>query len=535
MLWSDPATWPNNQLPVAGSAVDVPQGWDLWLDISPPPLASITIEGSLSFLDTSDLVLNTTYIVVRSSGKFKIGSAAAPFQHKATVLLSGTPTTKQWAISSSVTLSSKVLAATDSAYIGVFGAAVGSRWTRLGAPVAAGATTLTLAQPMAWPVNGTISVTSTTWNPTMTETANIIGVSADNLTLTLDSPLRYAHGCAATTVQGRTASLCAEVALVSSNVLITSLDGQWEYSSAGSQFGCRVVANGPTAAVQLQNAAVTYGGQAGNVLPAVTFTGTAASTGSFVRSSAIVNSMDGGILVQAASGVVLDSNVLIHSRNRDTVRLTSSGNTVSNNLAFGTVKLSTGSIFDQWLPSTYYSSAVNNIFSNVAAGSDRIGFTYVGDQCGAAVTTYNNTAHSLLVGLSLLRTVATTGALCTAVTNFTAWRTWDFGVLASIGGISTDVAMTGVVVAEGKHAGVQVLRQGNTDDPAQVTIAKSAFIGTFTASCTECLSGTELACHPYLSTQRCALAPFSFLVAPLLFLACCFFPQTARTPSQRLN
>ena len=43
--WSDPATWPNGKVPVAGDAVTIAKGKDVVLDVSPPALGSLTIDG----------------------------------------------------------------------------------------------------------------------------------------------------------------------------------------------------------------------------------------------------------------------------------------------------------------------------------------------------------------------------------------------------------------------------------------------------------------------------------------------------------
>ncbi|HTC45645.1 MAG TPA: G8 domain-containing protein, partial [Steroidobacteraceae bacterium] len=62
--WSDPATWPNHKVPVAGALVDIPSGKSVLLDVSPPPLNGVTIHGKLSFSDKSDLELTTEWVML---------------------------------------------------------------------------------------------------------------------------------------------------------------------------------------------------------------------------------------------------------------------------------------------------------------------------------------------------------------------------------------------------------------------------------------------------------------------------------------
>src|SRR6478609_2970189 len=63
-LWSDPATWPNKKVPAAGEKVDIASGKDVILDVSPPALGGLTINGKLTFADETDLELTTEWIMV---------------------------------------------------------------------------------------------------------------------------------------------------------------------------------------------------------------------------------------------------------------------------------------------------------------------------------------------------------------------------------------------------------------------------------------------------------------------------------------
>src|ERR1041385_3868401 len=83
--WSDPATWPGRKVPVAGDKVTIEKGKDVVLDVSPPALGSLTIEGKLSFADDKDLELTTEWIMVH--GELEIGTEKAPHTRKATITL----------------------------------------------------------------------------------------------------------------------------------------------------------------------------------------------------------------------------------------------------------------------------------------------------------------------------------------------------------------------------------------------------------------------------------------------------------------
>ncbi len=58
------------------------------LDVTPPALHGLTINGNLSFADNKDLELTTEWIMVH--GELEIGTEAKPHTHQATITPSPT-------------------------------------------------------------------------------------------------------------------------------------------------------------------------------------------------------------------------------------------------------------------------------------------------------------------------------------------------------------------------------------------------------------------------------------------------------------
>src|SRR5262249_2108143 len=83
--WSDAATWPDKKVPGKDAAVTIDKDMNVVLDVSPPALRSLTINGNLSFADNKDLELTTEWIMVH--GELEIGTEAKPHTHKATITL----------------------------------------------------------------------------------------------------------------------------------------------------------------------------------------------------------------------------------------------------------------------------------------------------------------------------------------------------------------------------------------------------------------------------------------------------------------
>src|SRR6202521_6167460 len=83
--WSDAATWPDKKVPGKDAVVTIEKDMGVVLDVSPPPLHGIRLNGTLSFADNKDLELTTEWIMVQ--GALEIATEAKPHTRKATITL----------------------------------------------------------------------------------------------------------------------------------------------------------------------------------------------------------------------------------------------------------------------------------------------------------------------------------------------------------------------------------------------------------------------------------------------------------------
>src|SRR6185312_4954695 len=81
--WSDPSTWPDKKVPGKDALVTIGRDMEVVLDVTPPALNGVTINGKLSFADNKDLELTTEWIMVH--GELEIGTEKAPHTRKATI------------------------------------------------------------------------------------------------------------------------------------------------------------------------------------------------------------------------------------------------------------------------------------------------------------------------------------------------------------------------------------------------------------------------------------------------------------------
>jgi cell migration-inducing and hyaluronan-binding protein len=222
LRWSDPATWPNNQVPVAGDKVTIASDQEVLLDVSPPALDGLTINGKLVFADESDLSMTTEWIMVH--GELQIGTEANPFTHKATITLTDNNEGEQ-------------LMGMGDRGIMLSGGTLnlhGNRtnaWTKLAETAEAGSTTIQVLDASQWLAGDEIVLASTDYNPRQAERRTIAAVSGNTITLT--EPLAYMHfGEITFGVDER-----GEVGLLTRNIKVQSSEDSLE-----SYFGGHIMA-----------------------------------------------------------------------------------------------------------------------------------------------------------------------------------------------------------------------------------------------------------------------------------------------------
>jgi hypothetical protein len=180
--WSDAATWSGGAVPQAGGNVTIASGQTVLLDVSPPALGGITINGKLSFSDESDLELNTEWIMVH--GELEIGTEAQPFTHNATITLTDIVKDEQ-------------LMGMGDRGIMLSGGTLnlhGNRsntWTKLAATAEAGSSTIEVLDASQWQAGDEIVLASTDYNPRQAERRTIAAINGNSITL--NEALEYMH------------------------------------------------------------------------------------------------------------------------------------------------------------------------------------------------------------------------------------------------------------------------------------------------------------------------------------------------------
>src|SRR5690606_9129471 len=382
--WSDPATWPNGKVPAAGDKVVIAKDKNVILDVSPPALAGLSIDGKLTFSNDADLELTTEWIMLH--GELAIGAEGRPHTRKATITLTDNVKGED------------VMAGMGDRGIMISGGTLnlhGDRthtWTKLSGTAEKGATRIQVLDASGWRVGDEIVLASTDYNPRQAEVRTITAIQGNNLTL--DKPLDYMHfGKITFGVDER-----GEVGLLSRNIKIQASEDAEE-----TFFGGHIMAM-PSSKMYVSGVELHRMGQ--NLTLArypIHWHLVGDATGQYIKNAAIHDTYNRCVTVHGTHNVQVENNVTynnvghcffvedgIETGNRFVKNLaiqtkchTSLPCSPTNLAASGETRLGSGNgqqsdqvvlPSDNTVSSFWITNPANHYIDNVAAGSDANGF-----------------------------------------------------------------------------------------------------------------------------------------------------------------
>jgi len=380
--WSDPASWPDGKVPAAGDAVTIGRDREIILDVTPPALRSLTVDGKLSFADDRDLELKTEWIYLRG-GALDIGSEARPHKRKATITLTDTVLDED--INTMGDRGIMMLRGT----LNLHGDRTNS-WTKLAKTAGAGSARIEVLNAAGWRKGDEIVLASTDFDPRQAETRTITAISGN--ALTLDRPLEYMHfGQITFGVDER-----GEVGLLTRNIRIQASD-----DAERSYFGGHIMA---MAGSKMYVSGVELNRMGQHLHLArypIHWHIIGEGQGQYIRNSSIHDTYSRCVTVHGTNNLRIENNVTFNTVGHcyfleDAVE---TGNQFIRNLGIQTKchptlpceptnltlahQTTTGQKSKQILipsdnsASTFWITNPDNVYrNNVAAGSDQIGFWY---------------------------------------------------------------------------------------------------------------------------------------------------------------
>lgn len=469
--WSALATWPNEEPPVDGDFVVIPEGQAVLLDSSTPVLSVLLVQGSLIFERKDGVSLDAHYILVQG-GLLEVGREDEPYYNRATITLHGD---RQKTIHLPI-VGAKVLAIMDTGMshsnsnghdmsneghenlkrgvVELHGKPRRRSWTKLGQTAEQGSIEIVLAEPVDFEPGDRLIVTSSDVSFDHAEEVEVVEVLSET-SLRIKEPLRYTHEAKILHYPNHSpVDMRPEVGLLSHNILVRG-----DETSEHQLFGVHTMA-AHGGQYRVENVEFKHCGQS-FVLGryCVHYHMANAQSHSYVKNNAIHHSFQRAVTVHGSHHLQVMYNVAFHIRGH-TFFVEDGGerfNVIEGNLGVWTLR-TPALLKSDTKPATYWTSSALNFWRhNVAAGSTNDGFWFElpGHPGGPSFTTeicpvhghlgefYNNTAHSNGVhGLRIYPKWTPLADPCNQDSppspqyfyNFTSWHNGQHGIFTKEGG-----------------------------------------------------------------------------------------------------
>jgi hypothetical protein len=332
-LWSDPATW-GGVLPMAGQNVTITADMHVVLDQDTPPLAGLTVHGTLE-LARQDVALTADWIMVH--GTLSAGSEAEPFTEHAVFTLTGDDV-----LQSIMGMGTRGIMVMDGGTLSLHGAPPAVAWTKIAEHINAGQTAMTLAEPVDWQPGDQVVLAPTDYQtnePTpdlaIAERLTLASATGDQLTTTsgpsvgrwgrLQYPTSTGMALAPDASLALPAAMAgtpmvlderAEIGNLTRNIVIQSIDDDlWQLDG----FGVHVMVMTHGSEAFLDGVEIRRGGQRGelgrypfhwHMLSYQPPLWVGDATGQYIRNSVIHQSVNRGIVVHGTNGVTVENNIV---------------------------------------------------------------------------------------------------------------------------------------------------------------------------------------------------------------------------------
>src|SRR5215471_10432191 len=185
--WSDAATWPDKKVPGKDAVVTIDRDMNVILDVSPPALHGLTIDGKLSFANNADLELTTEWIMLH--GELEIGTEAKPHTRQATITLTDNVKDEEFGGMGGNDRSDRGIMLMGGT-LNLHGNRTNS-WTKLSKTAEAGSNSIEVLNAAGWRAGDMIVLASTDSDPHQAERRTIAAIRGN--TITLDKKLDYMH------------------------------------------------------------------------------------------------------------------------------------------------------------------------------------------------------------------------------------------------------------------------------------------------------------------------------------------------------
>ncbi|XP_053372863.1 fibrocystin-L-like [Mercenaria mercenaria] len=461
-IWDDTTLWNNSNndsfVSNTGGSYGLPQDYDdvriafgSWVVVNKTTpfskLGTLFLEGVLEFFDTPGAVyeIEADFIIIKG-GRLIIGWPDDAFDGLATITLRGNHSSPYYYPGDGPILGSKAIGVFGG--LDLFGKDVGRTWTELATTATAGSNKIVLTDQVQWSQGDEIVVGPTGFDPWQTESFKIEAVASDNVTLTLNSTLKYLHTAHRETLSnGQEIKVGAAVGMLSRNIKIVGQDYDDLYKES---FGARVLVGLVTSEGQaytgyarLSNVEFYHTGQEGftdeydpRYSLAYLATGSVSHVKpSFVSKCSFHNGFSTAIGAFGIASLNITDNVIFGAIGHG-LRTSSEDTHLINNLL--ALVVSTVTYQDRFEVYDYESESGIEAISatdltlqdNLVTGAERIAFHVPPQDCDDTSDKYkNNKAYAnVLGGVVITYHDVLKQTDCAKMAGHTVWKTHDYGI-----------------------------------------------------------------------------------------------------------
>ena len=409
LLWSSPATW-EGILPQEGDTVSIPSGSIVRMDISPPVLSGIIIDGTLIFEDT-DLDVNLRWIMVH--GTLEIGTPLSPISSNISITFTASDTEENIpAHMHAHGMGTKALVVMNGT-LRVYGTPPSTIYTKLTEHATQGTSLLNVIQSDGWQVDDQILIAPTDYylaGNGISETqrvgiSNVVGTTVEinqptnafhwgrmqfvtETGLSLDSTNVISPPLPNTDSTSTPVSLDqrALVANLTRNIVFQSAnDALWQ----DHDFGMHIMIMGTSSLVEIDGLEIRRGGQQGRLrrYPVhwhmLSYNGSTTlpdATGHFIRNSVVNESMNRGIVIHGTNGLLVENNIVYDTRGHGifTENASERRNIINNNVVLHVrnpaIGLKQHELGDFGSSGFWISNPDNIVTNNYAGDNQTMGF-----------------------------------------------------------------------------------------------------------------------------------------------------------------
>ncbi|NHF58627.1 T9SS type A sorting domain-containing protein [Flavobacteriaceae bacterium TP-CH-4] len=370
--WSNPSSWASGEVPKANQDIRIPADKTILLDVSPPNLGNLVIEGSLIFEDKN---LSLTAETIKVMGLLQIGTAETPFQSNATITLNGPKVDEE-------VFGGRFLTTLSGGSLQLHGASAAKlSWGQLEGTVQPGATSITLDQtPVGWETGDKIAIAPSGYEPYEAEELTITGVAGN--TISFVPALQFPHFGEIQEYEGKLLDERAEVGMLTRNIKIRGAQDSEE-----QRFGGHTMILNESGPIHIEGVEFTLMGQPGIEARYNMHWHLAGDReGDYIKNSSIHHSLQRGVVIHRTDNVLVEDVVAYNVRNHVFIPAEDGpeiNNTFRHNLAILVRKPEKGFFAfprdggggsnqgEQRVGGFWMRNVHNNLIDNHVAGSER--------------------------------------------------------------------------------------------------------------------------------------------------------------------